>query len=52
MGVPRQKKSGRAIRYKSSQSSAIATLCCGLFTTIPHAVPFYPETDCKYKPKF
>jgi hypothetical protein len=30
-------KLGRAFRYKSTTSSAFATLVCGLFTAIPHA---------------
>ena len=40
--------SGRAIRYKSSQSSAIATLYCGLSTTIPHANAVKHQLICKY----
>jgi hypothetical protein len=32
-------KLGQAIRYKSSPSSAIASLGCGLFATILHATP-------------
>jgi len=42
------RKSRRAIRYKSSQSFANATLCCGLFATIPHAIAVNPRLICKY----
>ena len=35
--VPLAIGSHQAIRYKSSQSSAIAPLYCGLFTSILHA---------------
>jgi hypothetical protein len=42
------RKSRRAIHYKSSQSFAFATLCCGLFATIPHANAINQRLICKY----